>query len=174
MLQGEPFTLGARDAAILAAFTFMKAVVTDHIADNHEPFFTRAEREGFKRTLTLPGLMKAWFAAYQGAARMSTRSNAAVYSTSTPGPLYGIEFLSFTYVVGQLALQLLAPRWKDIRYRALPVVSLSPHVYWESATTLFWPHKGTPLSWPPSKYLGDDIIQAFIERFGNKVSVPVS
>ena len=30
ILKGEPFSLGVRDAALLAAFTFMKAVVTDH------------------------------------------------------------------------------------------------------------------------------------------------
>lgn len=32
MLDGEPFSLGARDAAILAAFAFMKAAVTNHLA----------------------------------------------------------------------------------------------------------------------------------------------
>src|SRR4029077_2787518 len=41
MLDGEPFSLGAKDAAVLAAFTFMKAVVTNYVESNYEPFFTR-------------------------------------------------------------------------------------------------------------------------------------
>lgn len=61
MLDGEPFSLGARDAAILAAFTFMKAVVTNHLIGNHdgtEPFFTRAARERFRTSLVLAPLLK--------------------------------------------------------------------------------------------------------------------
>lgn len=168
MLDGEPFSLGARDAAILAAFTFMKAVATNHLTD---PFFSRAAREKFGSSLVLPPLLKIWFAAYQGEARISTRNSFSVVSTTTPGPLYGMEFCSFTHVVGHLALQLLAPRWKRIEHRGLPLLSLNPNVYWEQATVLFWPHNGDFLSWPPSKYLGDDVIQTFIERFNMPVNV---
>src|SRR6202158_4370475 len=118
MLDGEPFSLGARDAAILAAFAFMKAAVTNHLAvHEYEPFFTRGARETFRTSLAVPPMVKMWFAAFQGEARISTRSNFSVVSTSNPGPIYGIEFGGFTYVVGKLALQLLAPRWKEIRDR---------------------------------------------------------
>src|ERR1700730_6027765 len=111
----EPFSLGARDAAILAAFTFMKAAVTNHLTvHEYEPFFTRAASTKFRVSLTLPPMLKAWFAAFQGEARISTRSNFSIVSTSDPGPLYGVEFGSFTYIVGGLSLQLLAPRWKHI------------------------------------------------------------
>src|ERR1700686_2842860 len=117
MLDGEPFSLAARDAAILAAFTFMKAVVTNYVEGKYEPFFTRAARERFRISLTLPPMLKAWFAAFQGEARISTRSNFSIVSTSEPGPLYGIVFGGFTYIVGKLALQLHAPRWKHINHR---------------------------------------------------------
>jgi len=103
MLDAEPFSLGARDAIVLTAFTFMKAVVTNHCSEKHEPFFTRAARERFGTSLALPPLIKAWFAAYEGESRMSTKSNFAVFGRSAPGPLHGIEFGSFTYVVGKLA-----------------------------------------------------------------------
>ena len=173
MLDDEPFSLGARDAAILAAFTFMKAVVTNYVESKYEPFFTRAARERFRISLTLPPMLKAWFGAFQGEARISTRSNFSVVSTSEPGPLYGIEFGSFTYVVGNLALQLLAPRWKQLGHRGRPLLSLTPNAYWEQATVLFWPHDGKFLLWPPSKYFGDDTIQMFIERFNNPVIFPL-
>jgi len=176
MLDGEPFSLGAKDAAILAAFTFMKAVVTNHLTvDEYEPFFTRAARERFRTSLAIPTLTKMWFAAFQGESRMSTRSNFNIVSANAPGPLYGIEFGSFSYVVGKLAFQLLAPRWKRIDQRARPLVSLTPNAFWESAVTLFWPHRGDLLFWPPSKKLGDDMIQEFIERFArHPVNIPIS
>jgi hypothetical protein len=171
MLNGEPFSLGARDAAILAAFTFMKAVVSNYVESKYEPFFTRAARERFRISLILPTMLKAWFAAFQGEARIITRSNFSIVSTSDPGPLYGIEFGGFTYVVGKLALQLLAPRWKHLNDRGRPLLSLTPNAYWDQATVLFWPHNGSFFSWPPPKYLGDDTIQAFIERFKNPVNL---
>jgi len=175
MLDGEPFILGAKDAKILAAFTFMKAAVTNHLtANEYEPFFTRGARETFRTSLVVPALTKMWCAAYDGEARISTRSNFSIVSADAPGPLYGMEFGSFTYVVGKLALQLLSPRWKQIHQRGRPLVSLNPNVYWEQATTLFWPHEGGSVSWPPSKYLSDDTLQTFIERFDSPVNVPVS
>ncbi len=170
MLEGEPFSLGARDAAILAAFTFMKAVVTNYLID-YEPFFTRAARERFRTTLVLPPLTKVWMAAFQGKARMSARNNLGIIGTNELGPLYGLEFCSFTHVVGKLALQLLAPRWKHINHRGRPLLSLNPNVYWQPVTILLWPHSGSALSWPPAKYLGDDTIKAFIDRFNAPVNV---
>lgn len=173
MLDGEPFSLGARDAVVLAAFTFMKAVVTNYVENNYEPFFTRAARERFRTSLALPPMLKVWFAAFRGKSRMSTKSNFGIVSTSHPGPLYEMEFGSFTYVVGQLALQLLAPRWKHINHRGRPLVSLNPNTNWEQATVLFWPHHGGFLLWPPEKHFADDTIQTFIQRFSMPVNLPV-
>jgi hypothetical protein len=176
MLDGDPFSLGPRDAAILASFTFMKAVVTNHLIGHHdgaEPFFTRAARERFGTSHVLPPLLKCWFGAFQGESRMSTRNNLSIIGTSEPGPLCGMEFCSFTYVVGKLALQLVAPRWKHIYRRGGPLISLSPNVYWEKAATLFWPNSGVRLSWSPPEYMADDTIRAFIYRFNNPVTIPV-
>src|ERR1700677_3135428 len=77
ILDGEPFTLSLKDATLLAAFSFMKAVVTDHATDapGHTPFFTRAARERFGALLELPPHIKIWFFAFQGLARMSTKNN---------------------------------------------------------------------------------------------------
>jgi hypothetical protein len=171
ILEGKPFTLGPQDAALLAAFTFMKAVVTNHNID-YEPFFTRAARERFRTSLAIPPWVKVWFGAFQGASRMSTKNNLSIISTDTPGPLNGVEFCSFTYVLGKLVLQLLAPRWKRISHRGRELLSLSPHVYWDAAAILFWPHDGKLPSWPPTKYLGEDTIQEFIERFNMPVNLP--
>jgi len=107
MLDAEPFSLGATDAAILAGFTFMKAVVTNHVIGHYdifEPFFTRAVRERFRTSLVLPPLLKCWFFAFQGESFMSTHNNLSIIGGG-PGPLFGMEFCSFTYVVGKLGLR---------------------------------------------------------------------
>src|SRR5215472_137665 len=65
ILNGEPFSLGARGAATLAAFTFLKAVITNHTANDHKPFFTRAVRTRFGTSLAVPPF-KAWLAAFDG------------------------------------------------------------------------------------------------------------
>lgn len=174
MLEGEPLSLGKKDAAVLAAFVFMKAVVTNYAAvDESEPFFTRAARERFRKSLTLPPLLKMWFARFQGESRISLRSRFSIFGTNNQGPLYGIEFGSFTYLVGRLALQMLASRWKHLQHRGRPIVSLTPNPYWDQATTRFHPHNGEFLVWPPSKWLADDTLQMFSDRFGSQVNVPI-
>ncbi len=173
MLRAEPFSLGARDAAILSAFTFMKAVIMDHTSKEYEPFFTRADRERFRSTLAVPPHIKAWMAAYQGRARLSVRSECGIVSADADPLFRRIEFFSFTYIVGNLALQLFAPRWKDVRDRGRPLISLTPNRSWNPAAPLFWPHDGRVLSWPPQNYLGDDVIQAFVQRFADPIRLPV-
>jgi hypothetical protein len=171
ILRGDPFSVDARDAALLTAFTFMKAAVKDY-GYGKDVFFTRADRERLRTSLTIPPLTKVWFAAYQGTPRYSFRSVFNIGSTSEPGPLYGMEFFGYTYVVGNLVLQLLAPRWKNIRDRHRPLVVLTPDVSWECAAVQIWPYAGSSLSWPPAKYFLDDSIQQFIERF--RVSIIIS
>ncbi|PYV53060.1 MAG: hypothetical protein DMG91_17970 [Acidobacteria bacterium] len=173
MLNGEPFSLDTRNSALLAAFTFMKAAVTNYEIDD-DPFFTRAARENLRTSLTIPPFIKMWTAAYQGAARMSAKNH--LYIVSPKGkwqPFYGMEFCSFTYVVGKLAVQLLAPRWRHIYDRGRPMLTITPNVMWRPATIQFWPYASNVSSWPPEKYLGEEIIESFIYRFNVPINVPI-
>jgi hypothetical protein len=170
VLNGEPFTLDRKDAALLAAFTFMKAVVTDHAAIG-DTFFARGDRERLRTSMIVPPRARCWFAAYQGDRRFSTKSNVFVVQGDVP-PLLGMEFFSHSYVVGKLALQLLAPRWKDIRDFGRSLYTLTPADVWLPAVVSFWPYAGSSLSWPPLQHIADDTIQSFIYRFENPVRVP--
>ena len=169
VLDGEPFTLSPRDAALLVSFTFMKAVVTSHGIDD-EPFFTRAARETFRTSQAIPPGIKGWFAAFEGISRMNTKNNILIVS-SDEGILRGKEFLSYSYVVGKLVIQLVAPRWKNVTDRGKPLVSLSPAAWWNDSVTRFWPGDGNLVLWPPSKHFADDTIQIFIDRFSNPVNL---
>jgi hypothetical protein len=171
ILDGTPFSVDARDAALLAAFTFMKAAIKDYCYGK-DVFFSTAARKRLRGSLAIPPLVKIWFASFRGTSRFSFRSVFNIGATSEPGPLYGMEFFSYTYVVGKLTLQLLAPRWKDIFDGHRPLVTLTPNAYWNPAAVQFWPNSGESLSWPPPKYLGDDFIQQFIDRFQAPITLP--
>jgi hypothetical protein len=164
ILDGAPFSLDLGDAAVLAAFTFMKATVKDYCFGN-DPFFTRADRERLRISLKLPDMARVWFAAHHGSARRTFRSNFNIASVSDRNPLQGMEFFCYTYIVGNLVLQLLAPRWKDVCDRNKPLVTLIPDSYWDPAVTKFWPYPSEAISWPPEKLLGDHVVEQFIYRF---------
>ena len=153
--------------ALLAAFTFMKAICADHeICEDREPFFTRAIRERLRNSLTIPPVgVRMWIGAFQGEARYSGRFVPAVLSSSNPR-LAGVEFFTFTYVVGHLVLQLCAARWQQILHRGNSVIPmLKPDAYWDQAAIQFWPDNGSPVQWPPQKYFNDESMKEFINRF---------
>jgi hypothetical protein len=173
ILDGQPFTLDSRGAALLAAFSFMKAVVTNHALPD-EPFFTRAARERFRVSLVIPPWIQCWLAAYQGESRFSTKNSMSIFGQNNPdSPIFGMEFCSHSYVVGKLVLQLLAPRWKRVYDRGKGLLMVSPAATWSAAATRFWPNDGIAVSWPPPKYIGNDAIEIFIKRFGNPINVPI-
>jgi hypothetical protein len=174
IIDGAPLSLLPGNIALLAAFAFLKSVVADHATQLDDPFFTRGARERFRESLAVPTQVQMWIAAYQGAYRYSGKCDTGILTPSQPGPLYGIEFYAFTYVVGHLVLQTLAPRWKDIRHRTKLLPVLNPDAYWNPAVIKFWPDNGSSVSWPPSKYIGDDTIEKFIDRFNVSINIRIA
>ena len=85
ILEGLPFSLTPRDAAILATFTFMKAAVQDY-RYNKRPFFITQMRRNLRLSLNVPPAVQLWFAAFQGSSRFSFISSFRICSVG-PGPL---------------------------------------------------------------------------------------
>jgi hypothetical protein len=170
IIKGAALSLTADDAALLGAYAFMKSVVADHATPKDERFFSQEVRERFRKTLSIPPNVRMWIAAYQGAHRFGGRCHTAILSPNESSVLDGIEFYCFTYVVGHLVLQTHAVRWKDGRRAAAPVPKADP--YWGPAVFQSWPYSG-PVSWPPTKYIGDDTLEALMNRFSLPISVPV-
>ena len=164
MLDGEPFSLGTKDGVILAAFVFMKAALMNQSLPG--AFFTRDARERFRTDLILPPFVQCWFTAYEGAARMHTRSQSHIFSPNPGTRLYGLQFFCFNYIVGKLALQLLAVRWKNIPGARSALIMLDAPKNWNLAAPRFWPDPGIFISWPPPECVGDNMIELFVQRFG--------
>ena len=168
-INGAALTLMTDDAALLGAYAFMKSVVADHATPKDERFFSLEVREQFRRTLAIPPNVRMWIAAYQGEHRFGGRFHNAILTPNEPSVLDGIEYYAFTYVVGHLVLQTHAVRWRDGRSAFAPVPKPDP--YWDPAVSQFWPYS-EPVSWPPKKYIGDDTLEALMNRFSLPISVP--
>ena len=108
ILNATPFSLNPSDADLLAEFTFMKAIVSDYCYGD-EPFFTGDIRKKLRVSLNIPPLVRMWIAAYQGRPQYSFINNFYRISVDSPGPFCGMEFFCYTYVTGNLAVQLLDP-----------------------------------------------------------------
>jgi len=175
IVERRPLCILPSGIALLAAFTFMKAAVgaTD-IAQNDEAFFTRAQRERFRKSLAVPEFgVRMWIGAFQGKALHGGRFVPATLSTDEP-QLRGIEYFTFTYLVGHLVLQLLAGRFKDVRQRRhRPLPMLRPDPFWDEGCIQFWPPTNVSgITWPPAKYFDDSGLQDFIDRFKLPINLP--
>lgn len=169
ILQGTPLLITPSALSVLSAYTFLKAAVMDYTYCEGEPFFTRAARERFRVSRTIPSDGQVWVAAFRGRSVFGARANIRHYSSTQPGtPVYGIEWFAFTYVVGHLAVQLLMPRWKDVRHRGRPLPRLSPHLKWKDGATRIWPLSGVSVRWPPSRFVGEAQFDIFANRFGGE------
>lgn len=152
---------------LLTSFIFLKAVLgAQLISEKDEAFFTRAERERLRKSLAIPSNgINMWVGAFKGNALHSGRFAPGIL-TSTAPQLSGIEYFTFTYVIGRLVLQLLAARWKNVRHRGIGYVPmLIPDPYWNAAAVRIWPSDGSPITWPPPKYFNDAGLKQFINRF---------
>ncbi len=160
----SPSVLQAGDIAALAANAFKSAVVADLMHDNRPPFFTLFERRRFAKGLTIPAGVQMWLGS------MATRRGLfkSHYFTTPTGTSCGFELNVFTYGMGHLVIQVVTSRWRKKAHRrhALPPV-VTQAIAWDRVSVPFWPSDGTPVSWPPSAHLGDEIIDEFSVRWRN-------
>lgn len=160
--------LSPRGVVTLAAFTFKNAIVANYMNMKREPFFPPAVRQRFRSTLEIPSDVQMWLAAFGGTYKSGTFIGHVSGPAVTPdyrGPWKDFEFYAFTYSVGGLVVQLLAPRWAPIHRRGLPVPILQPNGIWDKVGIQFWPSDGSSVDWPPPQYLDDNSIDAFTNRW---------
>lgn len=165
---GAAQSLLPRGIIALACFAFKNAVVANHANLNKEPFFTPAAREQFRKNLTIPPGVQMWVGAFHGIyAHSGICKSYYLEPQLYASDPQNFELYVFTFVAGHLAFQVLASKWKSLFSRGMPPPALRPDKYWDSAATSFWPMDGFPLSWPPEKYLSNDSIRVFSNRWAD-------
>jgi hypothetical protein len=155
-------TLQDKDIATVAAWVYTKAIVAEHSHDNTTPFWTFAERQPFRQTLSIPNGVQMWLASLA-----IEHGLLKSYFVQTPlNTPRRFELNVFTYGLGHFVIQVVTARWnkKAFRRHAPPPI-LTPASVWDSCSIPFWPSNGTPVSWPPAAHLIDRAVEQFVQRW---------
>lgn len=158
----SPVTLNHEGIAAIAAWGFLKAVVSDHMTDTLEPFYAFADRQLFRQTLAIPKGVQMWLAG-----TLRHRGVFKGYTIITPfNTPQRFELNCFTYSLGHFVIQVVGSKWKRKAHRRhAPPPGVKQSATWASTSIYFWPEVPSPIFWPPSVFLGDRAIQQFIDRW---------
>ncbi len=153
-------TFGPRDIVSIASFAFTKTVVADAMAEDKKPFFSPRIRHRFSRSLAVPEAVQVWLAAFHS----RTHKSRGIFKSLYHRVDRRLHFHSFTFGMGDIILQVASPR-------PLPPPGINrllrQNAFWTECTAELWPSNGRPIPWPPGKYLSDDTVDAFVNRWGN-------
>jgi hypothetical protein len=163
--RGSPVSLLPRGTSSIAVFTFLKAVVADHMNGTRHPFFRPSVRHRFATDLMIPNGVQIWLGSFRGHAARRGLLNTR-YLQPRRGSLTGFEFYVFTYVINFVALQLVASRWtKPARRKADPPRLTTQAQIWDDAATEIWPSDGMAVIWPLPHALTDQSFDGFCDRW---------
>ncbi len=168
---GSPVCLLPSGLVSLAVFSFKCAILANHMAPNEEPFFSPFIRHRFKDDLEIPSSVQMWMGDFQGSARWSGRWNLR-YVKSSNDSAHNLEFYTFNFVAGRLAIQVIAKRWAKLhqRGRKLPLVHFIPA--WDEALIEFWPGpRIQPIVWPPPKHFVDESFDDLVDRLSGIITM---
>ncbi len=171
---GVPISFLPAGIAILAAFAFKSAIISDHTYRERKPFFPVSDRVRFMKTLQIPDGVQMWIAS-SGSDQFNGVFHSFTFEVgSHQGPLHSAKFFSFTWSAGYLVLQVLAPRWRKNRrrYKTLPI--LTPDEKWDPASIRFWPNDGRPITWDPASDLSGNSLDVFKNRWNTPINVMAS
>jgi hypothetical protein len=170
---GVPLSFLPAGLAILAAFAFKNAIISDHTYRERKPFFAISDRIRFMKTLAIPDGVQMWIAS-SGSEQFNGVFHSYVFQVgAADGPLHSAEFFSFTWSAGYLVLQVLAPRWRKYRRRYERLPMLTPDKIWDRVSVRFWPNDGRPITWNPTYDLSGNSLDVFKNRWSSPVNVMV-
>jgi hypothetical protein len=169
---GSGICLLSRGIALLAAFAFKCAVISDLSDPRGSPFFSAFERYRFRESLQIPSGVKMWISTFH-----DPRGRRGVFTSYSTHPndetFRDLKFNVFTFVAGHLAFQVHSTKWAALHQqgRALPRLELENH--WNArATTEFWPNDyGFPITWPPPIQITTNLLQQFIYRWSGNLRI---
>ncbi len=128
-------------ARSLAIFGFKTAVVFDHVSRKRQPFFDRAARHQFAKSLIIPRNVAMWMAGFLPIGK------GEVHSCYHDGEFNNrrLEMYVCTYAVGHLTLQIIAA--KDGNW------TIAPTPGFEYLAIPFWPTLPKRIIWPAASVL---------------------
>lgn len=148
--------------AAIAAWGFLKAIVSDHMNVLLEPFYSFADRQLFRQTLAIPCGVQMWLAG-----TLRHRGVFKGYTIDTPlNTPQRFELNCFTYSLGHFVIQVVGSKWKRKAHRRhTPPPGVKQAMTWAPTSIYFWPEVSPPIAWPPAMFLGDRAMEHFINRW---------
>lgn len=148
------------EARSIALYSFKTAVILDHLSRERTPFFDRATRHEFRKSLGIPINVQMWlcgFAGHRGGGHFLTLYHQ-------PKPASGESWLMYvcTFAIGNLAIQVVA-----IKNKPRPGY-IDPTRGFESLAVPFWPGLPRDFIWPATQALRNPAeFSAFAGRWQN-------
>jgi hypothetical protein len=170
---GVPLSFLPSGVAILAAFAFKNAVISEHTYRERKPFSPISDRIRFMNTLRIPDGVQMWIAS-SGSDQFNGILHSYIFEVGAPsGPLRNARFFSFTWSAGYLVLQVLAVRWRKYKRSNEGLPLLRPDTKFDSVSVRFWPNYGRPVTWNPAYDLSGESLNVFKNRWQAPVNVLV-
>ncbi len=149
----------------IAAWSFMKAVVVDHMHTARKPFFSQSIRRAFMESRMPPDGTQIWIAAFNGAPDMRGHVTTFYHRGRRHSLLEGFEFYVATYVATYFIVQVVGKRRVKGRARRRPFPFLDQDPVWDDLAIPIWPGEGDPIEWPPRRAITRPTLERFTDRF---------
>jgi len=155
----------------IAKFAFKTAVVADHFSlASDMPFFSTAARYTFRESLTIPGGVQMWIAAFKERGHGALR---AVYHESPAKMANGFQLYALTFGAGYFLVQVVSCRWRAPGGISGFVPFVTQAKFWDKFSAPFWPPRNEAILWPSDKQFNVLWCNKFSSRW-QETSVPES
>ena len=162
----------------MAAWAFKTTVLANHIGLENEPFFPDWERHAFARNLSIPFGVQVWLAqrnagyltgTFRSIQRFQQESGPIMpHLIRPPDSPYMFKSYTCTFVIGLLAIQVLALRWAQSDLRrgfGDPAPKIIDNGRFAEHVIPIWPNYGFSAVWPPARSVNNDEFETFWDRF---------
>jgi hypothetical protein len=165
LMHGEDCHLNSSQVLTLAQWALKTAIMSERLQDEFPPFFTKRNRIDFFESRTIPPNTFIYAAHYLGEA--ATYNIGGPLEIVFPGTTKKGVGCSFTFAVGQLALQVFSLRPPQGFKGPLPLQVDVP-ARWENAHLPVWPVALAGWHWPSTPALDDRSFRDFATRMARK------
>jgi len=159
---GISVSLPLESIVSIAPFAFKNAIISDHMQKG-KPFFVPSVRRRFSLSLRIPQGVQIWIAALRSREYASRGIIKTLYYKAKAGKQ--LRYYVFTYAIGYVVLQVLSIRWLKVPKGLIGFPWFDQNPAWDSGAKKLWPSNGLNIVWPPDKYLSDDTLDGFCDRW---------
>jgi hypothetical protein len=174
LVYGEPKSITKSPMRLLAAWAFLKVMVSEYAGDWPIHFISLDHGKHLRATLRPPDAARIWIGRYDG-----SRSNAG-WLIIRPGitdvsadPPAAVPWYSATLTVGQAAFHSFYPldpvATGDIGHlkKPIPLSYVLPWKVgnWRGSLLPLWPTPSKPIAWPPEQSFDDDGLEYLADRW---------